>query len=251
MLHQRGVVGAGLGDHDRRLLVGALVEQREVLEAVAQRLREVAGGDVLHGVLRRHHLEAVGRAHLADVRQLQQALVERRQQHVLHALGHAVELVDEQHLAVAHRLDQRPGEERLFPVPLLEHERRVEPAGELALGVAVVAVDAHGVAAEVAADGQGDGGLAHAHGALEQQVAAGAEHGQRGGQLALAADDAVLLLDLLDGGHVVTFVRWRHRPCRDDRSLSTALPLAAIIRARQSRTSVAAARLSRMPAGVS
>ena len=57
----------------------------------------------------------------------------------------------------------------------------------------------------MAADGQGDGGLAHAHGALEQQVTAGAEHGQGGGQFALAADDAVLALDLLDGGHVVTF----------------------------------------------
>ena len=200
-----GVVGAGLGDHDRRLLVRALVQQREVLEPVAQRLGEVAGGDVLHRVLRRHHLEAVGRPHLADVRQLQQALVQRRQQHVLHALRHPVELVDEQHLAVPHGLDQRPGEERLFPVALLEHERRVEPAGELALGVAVVAVHAHRVAPEVAADGQGDGGLADADGALQQEVTAGAEHGQGRRQLALAADDAVLALDLLDGGHVVTF----------------------------------------------
>ena len=89
------------------LLVGRLIQQRQVLEAVAQRLGEVAGGDVLHRVLRGHDLEALGGAHLADVRHLQEALVERRQQHVLHGLGHAVELVDEQHPAAAHGLDQR------------------------------------------------------------------------------------------------------------------------------------------------
>ena len=141
--------------------------------------------------------------HLADVGHLDEALVERRQEHVLHRLGHAVELVDEEHTAAAHGLDQGAGKEGGLAVALLQDEGRVEPAGELALRVAVVAVDAQGGALEVGADGEGDGRLADAHGALEEEVAPGAEHGQGQGQLALAADDAVLLLDLLDGRHML------------------------------------------------
>ena len=53
----------------------------------------------------------VGGPHLTDARHDQQALVERRQQHVLHGLGHAVELVDEEDGALAHGAHQRPGEE--------------------------------------------------------------------------------------------------------------------------------------------
>jgi len=163
----------------------------------------VAGGHVLDGVLGGHHLEAFGGADLADVRHLQEALVEGRQEHVLDRFGHAIELVDEQHASVAHGLHQGTREERLLAVAPLQHERRVEPAGELALGIAVVAVDAHRVAAEMGAHGERHRGLAHPHGAFEQQMSAGAEHRQGHGQLGLAADDPVLSLDLLDGCHLV------------------------------------------------
>ena len=109
--------------------------------------------------------------------------------------------------ALAHGLRPAgPAKKASSPYPCFQHQRRVEPAGELALRVAVVAVHAHGVAAQVAADGEGDGGLADADRPLEQQVTAGAEHGERRRQLALAPDDAVLLLDLPDGGHGLLLV---------------------------------------------
>ena len=107
---------------DGRLVVRRLIAQRQVLEAVAQRLRQAARGDVLHGVLRRHHLEARHGPHFADVGHLHEALVQRRQQHVLHRLGHAVELVDEQHAALAHGLDERARGEGLLAVALLQHQ---------------------------------------------------------------------------------------------------------------------------------
>ena len=95
-MDELGVATAGRGGDDRLLLLGGgLVVQRQVLEAVAQGLREVTGGDVFDRVLGSHHLKALDRPHLTDVWYLQQALIEGRQQHVLHRLGHAVELVDE------------------------------------------------------------------------------------------------------------------------------------------------------------
>ena len=201
--HQGGVRRARLGGHDGLLLGGRLVGQGEVLEAVPEGLREVARADVLDGVLGGHHLKAGGGPHGADVGHHEQALVERRQEHVLHALRHAVELVDEEHGAAPQGRHQGAGAKRRRAVALGHHEGRVEPAAELGLGVAVVAVDAQRLAAQVGADGQRHGGLADAHGALEQEVAARGEHGQGEGQLGLAADDAVLVLDLLDGGHDV------------------------------------------------
>jgi len=190
-----------LATDDSRLFLGILVAEGQVFEPVAQRLRKVARGDVFHGILRRHDLEPVGGVDHADVGHADDALVEGGQQHVLHRLGHTVELVDEEHRPIAHRLDERTGEERLRAIAAGEDERRVEPAGELALGVAVVAVDAHRRPAEVRADGEGHRGLADADRALEQKVTAGPEDGERRGELALPADDAVLVLDVAYRGH--------------------------------------------------
>ena len=65
-----------------------------------------------------------------------------------------------------------PGKNDSSEYPRFEHQRRVEPAGELALGVAVVAVDAHRLLAQVAAHGERHGRLADAHRPLEQEVPA-------------------------------------------------------------------------------
>ena len=172
-----------------------------MLEPVAQRFGEVACRDVLHRVLRGDHPEAGRRAHLADVRHADPTLVERGQEHILDRLGHPVELVDEQDRAAAHRLHEGPRAEALLAVPGLEDQRRIEPAGEARLAVAVVAVHPHRVRAQPAADRERQRRLAHADGPLEQQVAAGLEDRQGEGELRLAADDAVLALDPGKGGH--------------------------------------------------
>ena len=98
------------------------------VEPVAKRLGEVAGGDVLHGVLRRHDLEAVDGPHLADVRQLQEALVERGQEHVLHRLGMRLSSLMKSIRPSRMASTSGPGKNTYLPVPCLEHERRVEPA---------------------------------------------------------------------------------------------------------------------------
>ena len=186
--HERGVRAPGpLGD-DRLFLGGGLVAELQVLEPVADRLGEVAGGDVLRGVLRRHHLEALGRAHRPEVRHLHDALVERRQQQVLRRLRQPVQLVQEEDAALPHRPQQRPGDERVLAVAEPQHQRRVEPAGEPALREAVVAVDAHGAASEAPADGERQRRLARAHRPLEQQVPAAGDRRARGGHLLFASD---------------------------------------------------------------
>ena len=108
----------------------------------------------------------------AEVRHLHDALVERRQQQVLRGLGQAVQLVHEEDTALAHR-----------PAPAAR--RRMPPRGSRAPGPAagrtsrragsreaVVAVDAHGAAAEPPADGERQRRLARADRPLKQQVPA-------------------------------------------------------------------------------
>ncbi len=167
-----------------------------MLEPVADGLGQVARGDVLRRVLRRHHLEALGGAHLAEVRHLQHALVERRQQQVLRRLRQAVQLVEEEDVAAAQGADQRPGDEGLVAVAEPQHQRGVEPAREAALRAAVVAVHADRLALQVAAHGAGDGRLPRAHGPLEQQVTPARERGEGRLELTLAAHDAVPPLHL-------------------------------------------------------
>ena len=89
------------------------------------------------------------------------------------------------------------------------------------------------------ADGEGDGRLAHAHRALEQQVAPGGNHGQRQRELAIASDDAVFLLDLLYRCHCVHLIAAvEHSPSYRDRRRSSShrLPAADRIRIRRPHT---------------
>ena len=194
--YQCGVPAAGRRHDDGLLLRRGLVAELEVLEPVADGLGEVTRGDVLRRVLRRYHLKALGGAYLTEVRHLQQALVECRQQQVLRRLRQAVQLVEKEDVAAAHGADQRPRDERFVPIAEPKHERGVEPAREAALRAAVVAVHAHRLATQVAAHGKGDGRLARAHGPLEQQVTPAREGGEGRLELTLAAHDAVPPLHL-------------------------------------------------------
>ena len=186
--HQPDVATPGDFRDDRLFLGGALIADLEVLEPVADGLGEVAGGDVLRRVLRRHDLEPFGGAHLPEVRHLHQPLVERGQQQVLRGLGQAVQLVQEEDTPLAHGPHQRSRDEGLLAVAAREDQRRVEPAGEATLGEAVVAVHAHRLAAEGVADGERERRLARAHRPLQQQVPAAGEHRVRGGHLLRASD---------------------------------------------------------------
>ena len=95
-------------------------------------------------------------------------------------------------------MDDRAGDERRLRVAELEDERRVEPAGQLLLGVALVAVDAEERPAEVLDERRGEDGLADADRPLEQEVPTRLQAGQRQLDLHLATDDAVGVLDVLD-----------------------------------------------------
>ena len=173
--HQRGVAAPGRRRDDRFFLGSALIVQSQMLETVADGLGQMAGGHVLRRVLRGHHLESLGRAHLPQVRHLHDALVERGEQQVLRRLRQPVQLVQEEDPPLAHGPQQRPRDERLLVVAEPEHQRRVEPAGQATLREAVVAVDADGRAPEFPADGQRQGRLARPHGSFEEQVAAADE----------------------------------------------------------------------------
>jgi hypothetical protein len=100
------------------------------------------------------------------VRHIDEALVERREEHVLHPLGHPVQLVEQKHGALLHRPHQGPRTKRLGHVATLQDHRRVKLADEAGLGVAAVAVHPHEAAPEGLSDRPGDGRLAHADGAL-------------------------------------------------------------------------------------
>ncbi len=188
--HEAVLPAAGDRRDDRLLLDGRLIPESEVLEAVTERLRQVPGGDVLRGILRRNHPEALVGVHGAEVRHLHHALVERRQQQVLRRLRQAVQLVEEEDAPLAHGAHQRTRHEGAFPIPEAQHERRVEPACEPTLGEAVVAVHTDGAQTKAAARGERQRGLAAAHRAFQQKVASAAEHGTRGRHLTVPADHA-------------------------------------------------------------
>ena len=188
--HQRRVRASGRGGHDRLLLRRRLVVHHQVLEPVAQRLREVTGGHVLRRILGRDHLEPVRRAYLPEVRHLHDSLVQRRQQQVLRRLRQPVQLVEKEDAALAHGEHQGTGDERVLPVAQPEHQGRVEPAGQPALREPVVAVDADGLPAETAAGLGGQRRLARADRALEQKMHTAVQHRARGGHLLLPSDHA-------------------------------------------------------------
>ena len=211
--HKHRVRAPRRGSDDRLFLRRRLIPHRQVLEPVAQRLGEVTRRHVLRRVLRRDHLEALRGPHRPEVRHLHQPLVQGRQQQVLRGLGQPVELVEEEDAALTHGAHQRPGDERVLPVPQPQHQGWVEPPGQAALREAVVAVHAHRLPVEVAADGQGHRGLPRSDRPLEQQMPPAGQCGERRRELPLATHDLAPLLDLPHRVHAPTLPQaWGPRP---------------------------------------
>src|SRR4051794_30675837 len=205
----------GVQAHDRELVLELRVVQPEVQAAPLERLGELArvvGGQQHHRTRARLDPPELGDGDL-EVR-------EDLQQHGLELLVGLVDLVDEQHdrLLRGDRRHERAGEQELLAEDVVVH---VLPAGALALGLdaqqllavvplverlglveALVALQAHQRAVEVAGQRLGELGLADARGALDEHRLAetdgevGHERGRLAGQVAHRAEPGG---DVLDG----------------------------------------------------
>src|SRR4051794_28201960 len=205
----------GVQAHDRELVLELRVVQPEVQAAPLERLGELArvvGGQQHHRTRARLDAPQLGDGDL-EVR-------EDLQQHGLELLVGLVDLVDEQHdrLLRGDRRHERAGEQELLAEDVVVH---VLPAGALALGLdaqqllavvplverlglveALVALQAHQRAVEVAGQRLGELGLADARGALDEHRLAeaggevGHERGRLAGQVAHRAEPGG---DVLDG----------------------------------------------------
>ena len=120
---------------------------------------------------------------------MQLALAHHGDQHVERLLRHAVELLDVEQRAVAHRRHQGAVDEDVGVVALGQHARRVEVADQSRRGQLSVALDELEPDAELVGDGAQQRRLAGAGRTLDEHVAAGIEGGEDELELALAADE--------------------------------------------------------------
>jgi hypothetical protein len=123
---------------------------------------------------------------------VQLALAHHGDEDVERLLRHAVELLDVEQGALAHRRDQRPVDEDVGVVALGEHAGRVEVADEAGRGQLGVALDELEADAELVGDGAQQRRLAGAGRALDDHVAPGVEGRQDELELPLAPDETVL-----------------------------------------------------------
>ena len=131
---------------------------------------------------------------------MQLALGHHRDQHVERLFGDPVDLLDVEQGAVAQRGDERAVDERVGPVAVGQHLRRVEGADEARRRELGVALDEH----ELRTGGVGQRAqhrrLAGAGRTLEQHVAIGGERGDE--QLELAPPTDHLGIEAVDEGPV-------------------------------------------------
>ena len=176
------------GDHDGRLVVGRLVADRQPADPVVHRGGDARRADGVERVHRRDEPEAVRCRHPAEARHVQLALAHHRDEHVERLLGDAVDLLDVQQRAVAHRRDQRTVDEHVGVVAVGEHARRVEVADEARRGELGVALDELEAEAELVGHGAQQRALAGARRTLQQDVPVGGQRGHDQLDLPLAPD---------------------------------------------------------------
>ena len=121
---------------------------------------------------------------------MQLALAHHGDEHVERLLGDAVDLLDVEQRAVAHRRHQRAVDEHVGVVAVGQHPGRIEVADEAGRGQLGVALDELEAEPELVGDGAQQRALAGARRPLEQHVAVGGQRGDHQFDLALAADDA-------------------------------------------------------------
>jgi len=201
----------GLLLHDDALFGLGLVGEADQLEAVEEGFGQMARGHKLGRVLRGDQTKARGRLDRAQVRDLDNPFVERRQEDVLDAFGHSVQLVDEQQGTGTHGFHQRTQDEEVGLVAALEHAGWVEVAHELGLGVPTVAVNPYEAPSHPSCDGPRQSGLPHADRSFEERVTTGAQAGVDGPQRTTSAHDAVV------GGEGVGVERRGHEHLRGGR----------------------------------
>lgn len=165
------------------------------------------------GVLGGHEAESRCGLHHAKVWNHHHAFVESRQKHVLHALGHAVQLVDEEQCAGLHCLDQGTGDEEVGLVAALQHSGGIEVSDELGFGVATVAVHTDEAAAHAFGHGSGERCFAHPDRTLKQRMTTSDKACVDRSKLRSPADHSVGTRDgirIEAGGH--RSLRWNRNP---------------------------------------
>jgi len=194
------VAGGDLAD-DTGFLVLRLIIQDDMFKAILEGFREMAGRDVFHGILGGNDEEPRLSADGADLGQDEESFIQRGEQDILNRFRHPIQLIDEEDGALAHGQGDGALNEGLRTIAGGEDLLGIEPTGELGFGIAVVAIDPDRGAVQVTRDGEGDGGFADADGAFEQEMSVGLQDRQGEGQFLIATDDAMVLLDLVNGTH--------------------------------------------------
>jgi hypothetical protein len=188
VLAAAGTTAAALDD--RELLVARLVVEFEHEEAVDEPARQPRGPDVVERVGGADDREPAPRLHVPEPRHLDVAVRQGGQQGVERAARRAVELLDVEHAAGAHRARERSRHEVLRPIALLEHHRRVEAADQrvgrqlfVAGGVDEVIVAVR----EMARERAHHRGLGHTRQAEQQHSLAAFERAEKQPQLCTSA----------------------------------------------------------------